>query len=88
MPKLELVLLKHLRDGRLVQLMECINLLLRWICHPLDAYCLADDQVLWLALVRQEAVEPSDRPNKPNPELPLDEIRSRGGELVCNSIDI
>ena len=39
------------------------------------------------ALVRQEAVEPADRPDEPDPELPLDPFRSGGGELGCNSID-
>ena len=33
------------------------------------------------ALVRQEAVEPADRPDEPDPELPLDPFRSGGGEL-------
>ena len=81
MPELPLVLLEHLRDGRLVPLMERVDLFLRGIFHPLDADCLADDEVLRLALVRQEAVETANRPDEPDPELPLDEIRSGYGEL-------
>ena len=56
-------------------------LLLRGIFNPLDAYCFADDKVLGLALVRQEAVEPANWPDEPDPELPLDPFRSGGGEL-------
>ena len=82
MPELSLVLLEHLLDRSLVPLVEHVNLLLRGIFHPLDAYRLANDEVLGFAPVGKEAVEPADGQDESNPKLPLDPFRSWGGEEV------
>ena len=56
MPELALVLLKHLCNGRLVALMKRTDLLFRGVFHAVDIYGFSNDEMLRLALVRQEAV--------------------------------
>lgn len=55
-PERVLVLLEYLGDGRFVALMKRIDLFFRGIFRAVDTYGFSNDEVLRLALVRQEAV--------------------------------
>ena len=55
MPELTLVLLEHLCDGRLVALVKLTDLFFRGVLHAVDTNGLSNDEMLGLALVRQEA---------------------------------